>query len=297
MTRLKFALSALLLVLSATAFAEGYDEWNCRERDMLKGMGLQCVSCGVQQYYSDKGQTDVVPSEKWIALLAVGARQFRQLSNGRPAPRTGGYSDEETNNMKKVIISQIQAYGFCTKYISSDTLKITGGKDYRDLSGKDWDYVKSLIKADHEERDMNKAAKFFGFKDGFVSDLALPNMRSLMDDEHLRDFTVDSKRKDFKDKLRSALAPEYTVSGERSTAPQIIGAGDKDNGLRQCLEEVQQRLKAEPLQNSNVAFCSTMAKACQMNDEFCGGKPKVHYHPSGNKNLPSAPSKGSGSVQ
>ncbi|MDG0818012.1 hypothetical protein [Bdellovibrio svalbardensis] len=272
MTRLKYALSALLFVFSATAFGEeGYDEWTCREGEMLKGVGLQCISCGVQQYYSDKGQSDVVPSSKWLTLLAVSARQFRELPK---ISTSNGYGSQETDAMKKVIIAQIQAYGFCTKYISKDTLQLTGGKNYRDLSDPDWKIITPFIKFDHEKSAVNDIAKRFGFKDstilGFGTD-ALTNMRDFIDDSHLNNFTVTSKRTNFKNKLNAALSNGYNISGEKIDKKEIIGSGDKDQGLTRCLEEVRQRLNSRDFSNDNVELCGAMAKSCKMDSSFCGG--------------------------
>lgn len=292
MTRLKYALSALLLVFCATGFAEedGYDAWNCREGEMLKGVGLQCISCGIQKYYSDKGKSEVVPSSKWLTLLAVNARQFRTLKSG--APSSTGYGTEEANAMKRVIISQIQAYGFCTTYISRDALRATGGKQYRDMSSNDWKQFTPLIKFDQEESNVLTAAKAFGFRNSSFLGIdqgkdALISMRSMFDDSHLNDFDVTQKRAVFKGKLKEALS-DYDVSGERKSTPEVIAGGDKDNGLRRCLEEVQQRLNTREFSDGNQALCETMASSCQMQKGFCN---KNDFSNSSGSYTPQPPSR------
>lgn len=321
MRHLKFTLCAFLFVIGSSSLSlaeDNYDAWNCRERDALKAAGLQCLSCGIQQFYSDKGQADVVPSEKWLAFLAVNARAFRQLGAerppqgpgkpGTPGPRpsrNSGDNSQELDNMKIVMIKQLQAYGFCTRFISKDTLKVTGGKNYRDLSADDWRFLRNLISRETNETEVNNAAKFFGFKQpsflGIESGkVAMQSMRDLIDDSELNEFSSSNKRSEFKEKLKKILTSEYDVSGERTHNNQVLASDDKDQGMRKCLEEVQQRLKSPEFSDDNKAMCTSMANACGIGLGVCsepkssGARPPVEVGdgPSkgaGRKGLPSPP--------
>ena len=253
----------------------GYDSWSCREQSGLIGAGLQCVSCGVQQYYSDQGLSDIVPSEKWIMLLAVNDRIHRDLNGSRKRDNIRG--TVESNNLKRLVISKIQAYGFCTKYISQRTMKLTGGRNYRDLSSEDWQYIKDFMGGarlnPNDSRDQNGIAKeLFGFRDTLVGQGSAAAMSQFLDDteEDNEGMSVMSKRSAFKNKLGKALGNGYDVSGERIDTPNTIAAGDKDQGLRQCLQEVQQRLNSPEFADGNFGFCSAMAKSCSLQDDFCG---------------------------
>lgn len=292
MKTLRYALLTLLVVFGTSAFAtpqyasnsdeggtdEEWDDFLCRNQTHLVGMGLQCISCGVQKYYSDHGRPNIVPSEKWISLLAVGARNFKNIESSPDGKRhmsTGGYGSIEMDNMKKVVIHQIQAYGFCVNYISKDAKNVTGGKNYRDLTAAESKYVTQAAKRALKEDDLNDVSKFFGFKQSKflffeTSDHgAIDGAKTFFDDANLNDATTVFKREVFKKKLNDALN-DYDISGEKKqNREEIIAAGDKDNGLRQCLEEVQRRLQSPEYKTANTELCQTMAAQCEVEDSVC----------------------------
>lgn len=293
---------------SGSTGSDGYDRWNCREQDMLIGVGLQCISCGLQDYYSQHGQSDVVPSEKWLALLAVNARSFRPIKSyglpGRPAS-SNGYGTNEMDNMKRLVIAQIQSYGFCTKYISKDTMKVTRGSRYRDLSSSDWAFVKQYINFSGSSKSLDNVAKFFGFRGSFLGNSPMENMRSLFDDSNLdnenSNAPIIEKRRLFKDKLKSTLT-EYDISGEKiDNKIDLFAAGDADNGIHQCMEEVQKRLNSSDYSTPNVDMCENMAKSCNLATDFCHNdlhsQPKLQSKSSGRKNLPPLDGNGNGAIK
>ena len=275
----KIILASVIFFTSAS-FA-GYDSWNCRERDMLKGLGLQCISCGVQKYYSSKDENkEVVPSEKWIALLAVNARAFRALKSDAISKSSHGYSTTELDSMRRAVIAQIQAYGFCTHYMSKEAFDtITKGsvkpKPFQDLTGVEWDYFKNFVTKDLSKSEINAAAKKFGFKQSTVlgietgGDVAMENMQSLFDDHEFDNGTITAKRNEFKRKLKNALSTGYDVSGEKVEKKEIFGFNEEDQGLKQCMEEVQRRMSEPQFAGENAEMCKSMVKACDLNTSFC----------------------------
>ena len=293
MARLKYVLGVLLILCSAIAFAEDdYDAWSCHEGDMLKPMGLQCISCGIQSYYGSKSNAkDIVPSEKWLVLLASGARAFYDIN----PKQKNRFSDTEKTAIQKIVISQIQAYGFCTQYISKEALRATGGARYRDLSSPEWAFFKEFIKTDQSEAGLTEAAKKFGFQhDGFFSgsnNSAFSNLKYLLDDSQIRSSFAD-KRGEFKSKLEEALKPEYNASGEKSSGRQILADKDKDGGLRKCLEDVRMRLNTEAISGGSSELCESMAKACSLQSTFCqsqNGSRKESVETSGGERKPLPP--------
>lgn len=286
MTRLKYALSAILLVTgsASTSIAKTYDEWNCREGEKLKLTALQCVSCGVQSYFSEKVGHEVVPSERWMFLLGMTAKQTIKLG-GRGVP-----SEDTDRNQQMRVIKQIQRYGFCTNY---------GDKRKRDPKKPYWrDYAFNFTnRGNADESKLNEIAESFGFaKNSFLGfgNKAGGNMRYLLnnvrdynksDDESGNgpvDFGAQSfsdKRTTFQKRLKETLDSGYDVSGEKKSGSSTSIASTPDgDDLRVCLEQVDQMQSGNSELSSffqsnkeNIAFCKTMADSCGIEDQsFCG---------------------------
>ncbi len=126
-----------------------------------------------------------------MALLATNVRAYRNLK-----------SDEYTTqqNLQRVVISQIQAYGFCTRYLANGETK--------DMTGDDWKYFSQFTNSsDRSEDDLGAAAKKFGFKGGggILSSgkkEAYANMKFLMDDVEIKSADLNYKRSNFREKFR-----------------------------------------------------------------------------------------------
>lgn len=257
-------------LFTASAALAGYDEFDCRSNNMMELSGVACVSCGIQKYYSDKGQ-EVVPSEKWLALLAVNTRAFRNTNPGSTDDIVR--SDIAKENLQKVIISQVQAYGFCKDYLGKNTARSVRSKYYPDMSSKDWEFFNGFItnSRDRNQTELGKAAKEFGFQSnaglfGNGNKEAYENMRYMMDDVDYRSATLFEKRSAFKEKVNEALYGKKLVA---------VSGGD-DQGLRRCLEEVQAHLNNPPSDQESVKFCATMSNACDIDTGFCSiGVPRV----------------------
>src|SRR5690606_23809047 len=100
---------AFLITASSPFARAGMDDIDCEYNNMSKLMGLACISCGIQKHYADKGKP-TIPSEKWLALLAVNARAFRDLNFDGGIHSDDVVRDGTSNeNMQKVVISQVQA--------------------------------------------------------------------------------------------------------------------------------------------------------------------------------------------
>ncbi len=252
MRRFCTALAAVVLCLSTTAFAQNDDDdfdVRCRSSAMLESMELKCVSCGLQKYYyrGDDGEP-VVPAEKYLALLAVSARSFRELNPGA-AERATSRREAKTSqsivrnevakqNMQQVVISQIQAYGFC-----------------EDSGHANWSKYRGFVTNDYDrsEKEIAKVAVAFGFKDSWTSTLpAYKKMRSLMDDSEYGMSSLEDKRRNFR---------------ERVANEDLFSKKDAGPGLKSCLMEAKGRTEANDQRAFNL--CVTMAKNCGLDSGFC----------------------------
>lgn len=296
---MKLFITAALLssTISVSALA-AYDDFDCRASASLKNAYLDCVSCGAQKYFSDKfPDKEVVPSEKWLAFLGVMTKQTSHLAPSRPDGRFTSRDNDIVSNFdareayQKKVIAQVQAYGFCTKFIG----KKNRGKD---MSADDWKVVFSYLTTSKNASDaeLEKLAEFFGFDNPKFGSKAESNMRYLVTGKRvnpaletnrnrLNDFSEDPKdqrRPNFKRRLSEILDSNYDISGERTDTRAAITTGDKSTGLRECLEEIRgmQEGRGDTMastafrnDSSSYEFCSTMANSCDMAPNFCAGRP------------------------
>ncbi|MEK2644548.1 hypothetical protein [Bdellovibrio sp. BCCA] len=295
---------AAIAFTSATSFA-GYDEFNCRSSGQrLKNTYLECVSCGAQKYFADKADgREVVPSEKWLALLGTMAVQHMKLDDS-------GKNNIATNfdaraNYQRVVISMLRDYGFCQKYISKDWSKRATEKS-SDVAPNDWEsaiYPGLTRNSNLDYKAMKSLGKYYGFDSSLFGWDASENMNYLLlnsPDPFKSNNPSDAADKKFADKyptynvgqskserrpsfvrrLKQALQSDYDVSGEKkSGGDRIVQSGDKDNGLTECLREIErmQEGKGDPLLNSflqsqteNSKFCREMTASCEISSDVCG---------------------------
>lgn len=265
---------AAIVFASATSLA-GYDEFECVTNPNLESANLQCISCGISKYYADKGM-EVTPSHKWLALLALKAReQGLGVSNGVVR------SDLAKERLQKSIIAEIQAYGFCTEYLGKNTLKNGRSKNYHDVSAEEWRVFFEFINRDKipPEKGYAKIAEQLGFKNPgfFGKGTAKDNMDYLFQGA-FENLSLDEKRALFKEKLNEGLAPDYNVSGDPvEKAKEFIAAGDKDQGLRNCLSDIKKRFFEQQMSDKDTfQLCETVATSCDLSrtpmdskNDFC----------------------------
>lgn len=296
-------------VLGSALFASSYslaayDEWNCRSSGLgLKNMQLECVSCGAQNYFAKKaGGREVVPSEKWLALLGTLSVQNMNL-DGSGKNNIAANSDARAN-YHKVVISMLKDYGFCQKYISKDWDK-RATEQNSDIAPGDWSaYVfKGLTRnTDLGSSELKSLGKYYGFDGSIFGWNAAENMNYLVlnspdpfrsnnprdaSDERFaakyptynQGLSKNERRPAFVRRLKEALGSGYDVNGEQKKSG-IINSGNKDNGLTECLREIERIHdgKGDPLLNSfmrsagdNTNFCREMANSCEISADFCGG--------------------------
>ena len=284
---MKFLVSVLLSMtfLSVPVWADEEDDgFDCQSNDAIRNAQLECVTCGIQRYYQGKrsGPSAVVPSEKWLAFLAATTRSYKKLN-----PDGTKQSDESIIRSSTAlqsfhwnIITQVQAYGFCTDFLGKTTKKAARSKAYRNLSSEDWQELKPFITGsrDPDTKSLNTLAKdMFGFADAMFSDKAQKNMYEFISDPNYRESSVEGRREVFRSKVDRALAPEYDVSGERTGASQIIQTGSDDQGMRECLEQIRDNLSGKNKSlgsafrtGENYQFCRSMAKSCELQGDLCG---------------------------
>ncbi|WP_415062728.1 hypothetical protein [Bdellovibrio sp.] len=293
-----------IVISSATSFA-GYDEFDCRSSGLnLKNTQLECVSCGAQKYFADKaGGREVVPSEKWLTLLGTMAVQHAKLD---PKGRNNISADSEARtNYQIFVISMLRDYGFCQKYISKERARSATNKS-SDIGGDDWGqyiYPGLTRNANLDYSGMKSLGKYYGFDSSFFGWNSAENMNYLLlnsPDPYKSNNPKDAADQSFAEKyptynqgqqksdrrpafvrrLKQALQSEYDVSGEKKTSgDRIVQSGDKDNGLSECLREMERMHegKGDPLLNSflqssseNTNFCKSMANSCEISADFCG---------------------------
>lgn len=266
---------ATLLLTSATGIA-GYDEFDCVTNPNLESANLQCISCGLTKYYADKG-VEVNPSHKWLALLAIRARErgFGTGSNNVVK------SDVAKERLQKSVIVELQSYGFCNEYLGKTTVKNGRSKNYHDVSAEEWKMFFEFINRDKvpSEKSYANLAEKLGFKDpGFLVKGSAKNNLDYLFEGSYEGYSLDDKRKVFKEKLNEGLTPDYNASGERvEKTKEFIASGEKDEGLRNCLKEIKQRYFEKQMSDKDTyQMCETVAQACDLarvpmdpNQDFC----------------------------
>lgn len=271
----KYLVPALLVFSSATSFAD-YDQFNCVTNPSLENANLQCISCGLTKYYADKG-LEVNPSHKWLALLAVKARERGFGTN----PDSVVKSDVAKEKLQKTVIMELQSYGFCEEYLGKNTLKNGRSRNYHDMSADEWKVIFEFINRDRvpSSKAYAQLAEKLGFKDpGFLAKGTAKDSLDYLFEGSFEGLSLDDKRKLFKEKLNEGLAPDYNVSGERvEKAKEFIASGDKDQGLRNCLSDIKRRFFEKQMSDKDTyQMCETVAKACDISrvpmdpqNDFC----------------------------
>lgn len=258
MRRFSTVAAAAILLFTAPSFA-GYDEWSCNENSMMKLNGLQCISCGIQKYYRDNGKGEIMPSEKWLVTLAAGARSFRQLNPGEKGATSESIvrNDIAKKNMQSAVISQIQAYNFCT----------ANGK--RSIKPKTWSFINDFITNETSTSTdrQNDFAKFLGFDPSWRTSASARDLyKNLLEDSANTNLKEDPKTKLL---YRETMANRRLLFNENVN--ELISRKDVDDELRDCLTEMKNRSKAEkPTDLQSYQFCKVMADSCDITDEnFC----------------------------
>lgn len=259
-----FSVFVMTAIVSTSAQAlAGYDEFDCVTNTNLELTGLQCVACGITKYYKDKGVEGVNPSQKWLALLAVKARE-RGFSETSEIAKSS-YNKEQ---LQKAVIRQVQRYGFCTNYVGKDT---AGSRNSPDIKGDQWKTLYEFINRGSippESAYKKIASNFFGFKSPgvFSSGNAKTKMDFLFEGAY-ENISLDNKRALFREKI---------VDGR-----DFIESGDDDQGLRSCLGDIKQRFfpgrdaSNQMSDRDTYNLCQTMAQACDIErvpmsaDDFC----------------------------
>lgn len=251
---MKIKKTLVLLFLSINlvgiqASAEESEE--CSSNDLLKASRLSCVSCGLTKYYKNK------PSHRWLALLAVRAREkgFGLKDNN---PLTSLEAEKE---MQKRVIMDLQLYGYCENYKPKN---FKGGGIYHDLSASEWLMLSPFIKESRipSEKSYAALAEKMGFKDpGFLSSGTAKSNFDLLFEGSYGSETFEQKKIKFKEKLISELEPDV----ENASRQKIVGTGDKDQGLRSCLSEVNQKF-FEPSKSDQESYdmCVALANECDI---------------------------------
>nr|BFD67966.1 hypothetical protein HAGR004_29880 [Bdellovibrio sp. HAGR004] len=319
------ALLGTAIVFATSTAVAGYDEFDCRSSGNLKLAHLQCVTCGAQKYFAKKAPNrEVVPSEKWLALLGTSAVQNFKLGG---ANKTIVESDAAKEDYQKVVISMLRNYGFCQNYSNSKTPKDPTRSDIKADEWRAYIYPATTRSSGVDKGAINKLGKYYGFDDSFwgwdagekmnflIAGSPEPHRNYKQGEEDFNakyplytDQKSQERRSRFKERLSQAFPSEYDVSGERkSDVKKIIASKDKANGLDTCLEEVNriQNGAGDPLLNSflnntaeNQEFCKSMASACDIKLDFCTGskgsehqtqpKPFSNPTPPGLKKQPSS---------
>ncbi|MFV8259481.1 hypothetical protein ACNQKP_16860 [Bdellovibrio bacteriovorus] len=296
------ALLATAIVFTASPSFAGYDEFDCRSSgNFSTNTHLQCVSCGAQKYFANKaGGREVVPSEKWLLLLGTVAVQNYELSDRGGNNLASDF--DARKNYQKYVISMMRSYGFCQSYISKERSKTKRSAQDSDVAPSDWSskiYPGLTRDTNLGPKGVQAVGKYYGFDDSsWFGWQAGENMnylltgspdprKSMKDAEFGKEYPLypnmsfSDKRTKFKERLSHAFPSEYDVSGEKKKdSKQLVASGDKSNGLRECLQEINrmQHGQGDPLLNSfmkNVpegeAFCKSMANACDIELDFCTG--------------------------
>lgn len=243
MRRFSTVAAAAILLFTATGFA-GYDNCTTTEQSsMLPLMGLACVSCGVQMYYSTQGKGDSVnPSERWLATLAVGARNIRKLNPGEIGLHSESIVKKGTAmmSMHQVVISQIQAYGFCSNKYN------VGWKDIRK-------FITNNAEASSDgKKFVSKALGFDGVDD----------FRELLNDAPKLDKDGNPIKESLDERRRKF----------RETASDLIAKDDLDADLKSCLLEMRAKKVEQMSDQQSYKLCTTMADACDLEHDFCLAK-------------------------
>jgi len=238
-----------LTLFGIKVFAGDSDE--CTSNASMKASRLRCVSCGLTKLYGNK------PSDRWLALLAVRAREkgFGLKDNN---PLTNSEAEKE---MQKRIIMDLQLYGYCETYRPKN---FKGGGLYHDLSASEWLTLSPFIKEDRipSEKNYVLLAEKMGFKDpGFLSSGTAKTNLDLLFEGSYGSETFEQKKIKFREKLITNIDPEM----ENTNQPKIVASGDKDMGLRSCLSEINQKF-FEPPKSDQDSFdmCVALAKGCEI---------------------------------
>lgn len=251
--------SKILMLLAMTLFSvisqAEFDDSNCERNASLEITEIQCVSCGIQKFYADKGQ-EVLPSDRFLTMLAAGARSFRNINS--EGART--LSTTRADNLRKVLISQVQAYGFCQR--------ASGVSRGGDIPARDTAAVNQLInnRQDPSPDAIGEIAKKFGFEGSGMLGIggraqARDNMKFVLDDLEIETQSIADRRRNFRERSADAIA------GSR------IQSGPEGEFLRSCLTDMRNRQTQSDADTRQL--CRVMSQACgvQLPANCNGGLP------------------------
>jgi hypothetical protein len=274
---MKSALFGVLLLASATSFA-GYDKWECNTNNQsFKTFKMECISCGIQQYYQTTQQRDVLPSEKWLSLLAMVTKSTTDIKGSVVVD-----GSEAQQTYQAAIIQRIQAYGLCTKYLGKKHDKITSS--HVDMTATEWNqiYKFTIGKDDQGVNAIGKISEsMYGFKSpGFDSLAKLFPISKDGDKTPIREFedmSVSERTEVFRKALDSGLSdssplPQHVdgyPGASRGYASSSSFIDSDDKGLRDCLTEIKTNQNAVA---DSAELCNTMKTACDIPDKVmtCG---------------------------
>ena len=249
MKNFKHLLVTTLLLTSAVSFAQlekGYNPYDCETNKSIELAGLQCVACGLTKF-SGKD-----PSHKWLALLALKARESNLTHDGKGGPAS---SEEARQTLQKLVIKKLQDYSYCDSFKGKERVS----KNMVDMPTGAWSDLYPFINRATRPSDKayDKVAELFGFKNGVFSS-GKKNMDYLFEGFN-EDYSMEDKRKMFREKVSGAVKFEDN-GGPPSSGNNFMESADDDKGLRNCLREIKER----PVLADQESFrmCEVVAASC-----------------------------------
>lgn len=289
---MKFLVAALGLALTSSPVLAAYDEFSCRESATLQNAQLQCVSCGIQEYFAKKfPDREVIPADKWLLLLGATAVQTIPFK-ANPVIVPG----DEREKYQNLIIAKIQAYGFCTKYRGragkKDPKFSQDPKNPGAMSQSEYRRFSSAMSNSRmSSTEFTALAKNFGFAENVNIQ---ENMRHLINGKRSStDSTPDfveepqsERRSSFQRRLKWALSPGHSSPDDQSHIA-VIASDKEEQGLRECLEEIEKAQSGrEPTistmfqsEQESYDLCRTMSSSCEIDKHVCKAPKKVVQAP------------------
>lgn len=258
MRRFSTVLATAMLLSSFNVFAAeggagkeqtGFDERYCTESALMKRMPMRCVACGIQNYNSKKGETKR-PSERQLAIMAAAARSFRELNPGNTTRGNDNPArhDVAAQNLQRILITQIQAYGYCEDNGTSDLA-----------------YLRNFITNDRDlsDSEIAEAATNIGIA-GFRESTKIENFKTLFNDSARRTLSLEDRRKAF-----SAILDDVPKRySSKKSASKYLKNTDDGWMTSDCLDEMRETMNRPAIESRDL--CMAMVNSCQLESELCG---------------------------